>query len=80
MSDLPRWKVVITKRNDCIEIGFERGQWTIDPPRLVYPPNFIERLLGITYEKKFNRVKQWAERYCDELNEKLDKIDEVVSE
>ncbi len=40
----------------------------------VYPPNWFERLIGMTYELKLRRAMTKVQYYCDKVNETSEEI------
>jgi len=40
----------------------------------VYPPNIVERLLGITLESKVARLRRHCQRWCDRQNRQIELV------
>lgn len=74
-----RWECSKERVSDCIKIEAHCGMmvyrdtWGGSPgAKYVYPPNIIERLLGITWEEKIKKAELWCQRFCDKENQKED--------
>lgn len=55
--------------NDCVRIQIMTGNFSgLGPGYQVAPPNFIEAILGVTFEDKINHVYKKVQNQCDKLN------------
>ena len=77
--DAQRWEVSTERVFGCIKVEAHRGMiiyrdsWGGMPgAKYVYPPNFIERLLGITFEEKVAKAQEWCKKFCERENSKED--------
>ena len=77
--DAQRWEVSTARLSECIKVEAHRGliiyrdSWGGSPgAKYVYPPNLVERMLGITFEEKITKAKEWCQRFCDRENKKED--------
>ena len=77
--DSQRWEVSLIRGSNFIKVEAHigmiiyRDNWGGSPgAKYVYPPNFIERLLGITFEEKVVKAQKWCERFCEGENQKED--------
>ncbi len=78
--DPNKWIVHTDKERDSICIYLIKGLIAfIDCNRwYVHVPNFFERLLGITFQQKLNKVYNKAQKIADKLNEKEAILDKYV--
>jgi hypothetical protein len=70
-----KWEVYVSKHSDFVVVepckdGIRLPNIAHGHGSYVHIPNFIERLLGITLEKKINRAVVGCQKWCDKQNAK----------
>lgn len=61
--------------DDCVQVYAHKGLLTYMGGYgywYVYPPNWIERLLGITYRQKIEKATRACQDFCDRHNREIE--------
>jgi len=79
--DRGRYKVHVecSSGRVCV-IALREHSFFVGHTEPVYPPNWLERLFGITFESKLRRAKAKTQRKCDKLNKRLDQCQEFCKQ
>ena len=79
--DSGRYKVHV-ECNSCkvCVVALREHSFLVGHVETVYPPSWIERLFGITFESKLQRAKAKTQRKCDKLNKYLDQCQEFCKQ
>jgi len=79
--DSGRYKVHV-ECNSCkvCVVALREHSFFVGHVETVYPPSWIERLFGITFESKLQRAKAKTQRKCDKLNKYLDQCQEFCKQ
>ncbi len=71
------WRVSVRQSGKQVEVepnncssGTHGGGFFFPSAAYVSPPNFIERLFGVTFESKVERMKRKCQQWCDRRNVK----------
>jgi len=76
-----RWIVHTNRVEDSIHVYPAEGNCCLTGfGDYVRSPNFIERLLGYTFESKIEKSKEKYQKWCDKQNAKIDAARAVIGE
>lgn len=61
-----------------VRITIHKSAWRLDYAVFIYPPNFIERFFGITFEQKVEKAKKKVQKKIDKLNIDSDMANKIA--
>lgn len=73
------WHTETTSNNGCVSVRCCMNFiYLVHTAHYVYPPNWFERLRGITFEAKVNKAIDACNAECIKLNNAIKISDEIV--